>query len=365
MPKPKLNPHQAARERARTLALFSSIGDGIIATDEEGNISEVNSAAVRILGFHSEELLGQWFPRAIRAVDEDGEDINMLDRYVTQAMVTGKPIAGKTFYISKSRQRVPVAITVAPIMLEDRPVGAIEIFRDVTHEHEVDRMKSEFISIASHQLRTPLTAIKTYTHMLDGGFGGSLSSTQKEFVNIIQSSIERMNELINTLLDITKIEQGRLSVAPQVTDLKELIDTVMAELTAQAKLKDLTIKTKVAAKDARLNTDPLLVKEVLVNLLSNAIKYTPEGGQIKLEIDEDDKCFNFVIQDNGYGIPLKEQRRVFSKFFRAENIQDKSAGGTGLGLYLVKQVIDNLGGRITFQSQEGEGTTFRFSLPKS
>ena len=362
----KINhPQTNERERARTRALFSSIGDGIIATDEKGNISEVNSAAVRILGYHAEELLGKWFPRVIVATDETGEVTDLIDRPATQAVVTGKPVAGKTFYVTKSQELIPVAVTVSPIMVGDQPVGVIEVFRDISHEHEVDRMKSEFISIASHQLRTPLTAIKTYSHMLAGGFGGKLNSKQQEFMDIILGSIDRMNELINTLLDISRIEEGRLTIAPRETNLEELVKEIIQELTPLARSKHIVIKKKFQTPGPSTRTDPLLVKEVFANLLSNAIKYTPEKGLVNIEVREGIKYFTFTITDTGYGIPRSEQSRVFSKFFRAENILDKETSGTGLGLYLVKQIAESMGGVINFTSKEGKGSCFTFKLPKA
>jgi PAS domain S-box-containing protein len=353
------------QERARTKALFTSIGDGIIATDENGKVTEVNSAAIRIFGYHAEELLGKWFPHVVRAFKEDGTEVARMDRPVMQAMLTGKPISDKAFFLAKSGRLIPCSVTVSPIMIDDHPVGAIEVFRDITHEHEVDRMKSEFISIASHQLRTPLTAIKTYSHMLAEGYGGALNDHQKDFMEIILGSIARMNELINTLLDISRIEEGRLSVAPQTTDLKDILQEIITELQPLAAARSLQLKSTFKAKKSKTTTDPLLVKEVCANLLSNAIKYTPERGTVHITLDQNGKDFIFVITDTGYGIPYDEQKRVFTKFFRAENILDKDTSGTGLGLYLVKQVVQNLGGKISFTSTEDKGSTFTFTIPIS
>lgn len=353
------------QERARTQALFSSLGDGVIATDESGNISEINSAAVRILGYHAEELLGKWFPKAVLAVNEQGVETDLMDRPVIQAMISGKPIASKTFYLTKSRKQIPVAVTVSPIMLNDRPVGAIEIFRDISQEYEVDQMKSEFISLASHQLRTPLTAIKTYSHMLATGFSGELTKSQQDFMDIILGSIDRMNELINTLLDISRIEEGRLMITQRTIKLKEIMQEIVTELKPAAKAKQIKLEFHANTDDSSALTDPLLVKEVCANLLSNAIKYTPDKGSVTVSLAAADKHFIIKIRDTGYGIPKSEQKRVFSKFFRAENILNKDTSGTGLGLYLVKQIAENLGGDISFKSAESKGSEFTFSLPKT
>lgn len=351
------------RERARAEALFSSIGDGIIAMDEHGYVSDINEAALKILNCRPQDVINQWFPRAVKALDDEGKPIPPMERAVSQALLTGKSVSGKMFY-QTNEGPVAVAITVAPILINKRPVGAIEVFRDVSQEHEIDKMKSEFISIASHQLRTPLTAIKTYSHMLASGYGGKLSKDQSEFMDIILSSIDRMNSLINTLLDISRIEQGRLSMSPQVINLEEIMEDVLTELMPLAQAKDIDVTLQYATDNLQATTDPLLIKEICLNLLSNAIKYTPEHGAVVINIAGTKRQLVFSIQDTGYGIPKSEQNRIFTKFFRAENVLDKDTSGTGLGLYLVKQLAESLGGEVAFTSTEGKGTCFTFKVPR-
>lgn len=354
----------AEQERARAEALFSSIGDGVIATDEHGVISEVNHVAEQILGYTAKDLLGKWFPKVIQAVNEDGKALDLMERPVAQAMLSGHPISGTTWYKTRSRKRVPVALTVSPILLGDSPIGAIEVFRDISHEYEIDRMKSEFISIASHQLRTPLTAIKTYSHMLASGFSGPLNQSQSEFMDIILGSIDRMNELINTLLDITRIEEGQMLVSRQFVDLETVVDEIVIELQPVARAKKIKLSIDYKSDNLNAQTDPLMIKEICANLLSNALKYTPPGGQVSISVSATSKNFIFIIEDTGYGIPRREQSRVFSKFFRGENIMDKETSGTGLGLYLVKQLVESLGGTVSFKSVENKGSRFRFTIPR-
>jgi len=365
MPKSAHNKTAAGHAKARIEALFASIGDGVIATDENGYISEINDAACEILGLKRSDLLGKWFPRAVKAIDEEGKLIDLMDRPVSQALLAGRPVYGRTFYKTTDNRRVPVAITVAPILLDNKPIGAIEVFRDISVEYEVDKMKSEFISIASHQLRTPLTAIKTYSHLLASGFNGRLNKQQQEFMEIILGSVDRMNELINTLLDISRIEEGRITISNKVISFEALMEEILSEQGPIAKSKDIKIELNYRSANLRFMTDPLLVKEVCANLLSNAIKYTPAGGTITISAALKKQHFIFIIQDTGYGIPRHEQVRVFTKFFRAENILDKDTTGTGLGLYMVKQIAENLGGTIDFKSSEKGGTLFRFDIPMS
>lgn len=355
-------PHE---QQAESEALFTSIGDGAISTDEFGRITRVNPAAQQLLGYTEKELLGTWFPKKITAVTFDDAPVNLIDRPITKAFLTGKPISEKLYYRRKNGQKVPVAITVSPMLLDNKPLGAIEVFRDITLEEEVDRMKSEFISLASHQLRTPLSAIKTYTHMLYDGYMGELNTAQKNSLNTIIGASNRMNELISTLLNITRMESGTIAITPKSVRLDTLAEDIIKELSLMASSK--TIKLTATCKPASgitLTTDALILKEILTNLVSNAIKYTPEKGSVAIKLSKRRDNVVVEVTDSGWGIPKFSQDQIFSKFFRAHNIIKRETTGTGLGLYLVKGLLDTLGGRIWFTSEEGKGTSFFFSLPQ-
>jgi PAS domain S-box-containing protein len=353
-------------QRSEAEALFTSMGDGAIATDEFGKITSVNPAAVSMLGFSKEELIGTWFPKRITAVTFDEQPINLIDRPITKAFLTGKPVAEKMFYRCKDGHVLPVAVNVSPILVKGRPLGAIEVFRDITLEQEVDRMKSEFISLASHQLRTPLSAIKTYSHMLSDGFMGKLNPPQKKALNTIIGASNRMNELISTLLNITRIESGTIAVTPKLQSMAKTIDELMPELSLMAASKSVKLSTETRGKaSSTIKTDPLIVKEIVTNLASNAIKYTPEGGEVKIVLKPRRTNILIQVSDSGWGIPKEFHDQVFSKFFRAQNIVKRETTGTGLGLYLVKGLVDALGGDIWFESSEDTGTTFYFTLPRA
>jgi len=353
----------AEAERARSDTLFNSIGIGAITTDETGKINRVNKAALDILGYKERELLGKWFPKTIIALDSDGNIVKPLHRSITHAFLSGKPISKKTFYQTKDFRVIPVFATVSPILVNNVPIGAMEIFRDISTEEEVDRMKSEFISVASHQLRTPLTAIKTYAHLLAGEYAGKLNPQQEEFVNTILTSVDRMNMLVTVLLDISKIESGKLHIVAKRANLNNIANDILQELKHQAENKKIKLTLNLPPTPIITVTDPLLTKEIYVNLLSNAIKYTPEGGEVTASLGIKGHNVVFSVTDTGYGIPAAVQERIFTKFYRAHNITDKGTEGTGLGLYLVHSLAENMGGKIWFKSREGEGSTFYFSIP--
>jgi PAS domain S-box-containing protein len=356
-------PHE---QQVEAEALFTSIGDGAISTDEFGRITRVNPAAQQVLGYSEKELIGTWFPKKIIAVSLNDTPINLIDRPITKAFLTGKPVAEKMFYRRKNGQKVPVAVNVSPIIADGKPLGAIEVFRDITLDQEVDRMKSEFISLASHQLRTPLSAIKTYTHMLADGYMGELNAAQKKSLSTIIGASNRMNELISTLLNITRIESGTIAVTPKLLHLDRVIEEVMPELQLMAEHKSISLSCKVyGAGSTSIKTDGLIVKEVVTNLASNAIKYTPENGEVSITIRPRRNDILVKVTDSGWGIPIYSQDQIFSKFFRAQNIVKRETTGTGLGLYLVKGLLDALGGEIWFNSAEGEGTSFYFTLPRA
>ncbi|MDB5186393.1 MAG: hypothetical protein JWL85_916 [Candidatus Saccharibacteria bacterium] len=352
------------QERAQSDALFSSIGEGAVATDEDGRISRINNIALDLLGYTREEVMGKWYPKIFRIIDENGKPIDSLERHITKAMLTGKPASGRTYYLTKTDEKLPVFVTFSPIMLEGKPVGAIGVFRDIKQELKIDRMKTEFISIASHQLRTPLSAIKIYSHMLAQGFAGKLTDDQAKFLDIIVSSISRMNETIDTLLDVSRIEAGKMGVEPKKIVLDVFIDDIVAGIKPLANEKKIDMTTDMQCNKVSVITDPVLIKEVLTNLVSNAIKYTPEGGEVHITLKDSVDSYVIGVADNGYGIPANVQRHLFTKFFRANNIIDKEPSGTGLGLYMIKRIAEQIGGKVWFASEEGKGSTFYFSLPK-
>jgi PAS domain S-box-containing protein len=355
----------APERRAEAEAIFTSIGDGAISTDEFGRITRINPVALQLLGYKEKELIGEWFPKVIRAVSTDDEPINLIDRPIIKSFLTGKPISENLFYLNKNGHKLPVSVSCSPIIASGKPIGAIEVFRDITFEHEVDRMKSEFISLASHQLRTPLSAIKTYTHMLADGYMGELNEAQKKSLETIIGAANRMNELISTLLNITRIESGTIAVSRKLLHLDKLAHEVTKELSLMADSKKIKLSVNsLGNSSVSIKTDGLIVKEILGNLVSNAIKYTPDGGHVDINIRPRRADILVEVSDSGWGIPKLAQEQIFTKFFRAHNIVRRETTGTGLGLYLVRGLLDALGGEIWFVSHEDKGTSFFFTLPR-
>jgi len=253
----------------------------------------------------------------------------------------------------------------APVYDDDGVfAGRIISLHDNTREMELDRLKTEFISVVSHELRTPLTSIKGYTDLMLSGATGDINDIQREFLGILQSSANRLGNLINDILDLSRIDAGRMEVKHVLVDYIKIVGDLLRLMKAHADEKDISLDVSYPQDVPLVLGDPDRITQVLTNLISNAIKYTPEGGWVKLSIEvTGEATIRTCIADSGIGISNSDQKRLFQKFFRADNSLTRQAGGTGLGLVIVKSIIEMLGGSIWVQSEVGRGSKFFFTLP--
>lgn len=368
--------------RAKERAILLSIGDGLFATDAKGNIIFINKKAEKLLGVESREAMGELFSDVIKKEDEKGVPIPIEELPVHIALRTGAThvppvLAPTSYYVRRNKTKFPVAITVTPIMLGKKIIGAIEIFRDITAEKAADKAKSEFISVASHQLKTPATAVKLLSERLMSGKMGKFSKKQKEYFDDIHSSNERMIELVNALLRVSRLELGAYTVRVQEKDPFALVRSILDESKYVIARKRLKLKFMAPKKHALLLLDEHMFRMVITNLVTNAINYTKEGGRISVETKIvakgtilgkkllDKNYFVTTVADTGYGIPLNAQDKVFTKFFRADNARQKHTDGTGLGLYIVKSTLNCSDGLIWFTSRENKGSIFYVAIPVS
>ena len=356
--------------KAKEEAILFSIGDGLLATDEKGRIMLINKKAEELLGKKSAAVLGKLFSEVVSIQDEKGETISLDKHPVNMALAKGTTTATTTegsayYYSRKDKAQFPVAIMVTPVMLLGKVIGTIEVFRDITREKEIDKAKNEFVSLASHQLRTPTTGINWYSEMLLEHKTGALNKKQDGYIRQIYHDNQRMIELVNMLLNVSRIELGTFALESGATNVANVADDVLAELKTQIKDKTLEIE-KVYAKDAPIiQSDEKLIRIVLQNLISNSVSYTPENGKISIKIEAMPNGVRVEVADNGLGIPQSAQEKIYTKFFRADNARTMRPDGTGLGLYITKSITKALGGTIDFKSKEGKGTTFFVSIPSS
>jgi len=352
--------------RVKDESILGSIGEGLLVIDKGGVVSMTNQAAGKMLGYDAQEIIGMPILEVLPMESEKGEKILDKERQVYSSINKGKTMSGVFYCIRKDKTKFAASITSSPIVLDGEIIGAVDIFRDITKEKEIDRAKTEFVSLASHQLRTPISAIKWYSEMLlDPGKTkvGKLNVKQKRYIHEIYHGNERMIKLINNLLSISRIELGKLAVNLVPVDLKGLAEEVIKEQKPEIVKRSQTVSVEQKGEIPRVYSDPTLLRMVVENLLSNAVKYTHEKGEIDFIIKKQGQNILFEAKDNGIGIPKAEQGRIFEKLFRSSNAMIVDKEGTGLGLYIVRAIINSLGGEIWFKSEQDKGTSFFFTLP--
>ncbi|OGK10150.1 hypothetical protein A2767_05720 [Candidatus Roizmanbacteria bacterium RIFCSPHIGHO2_01_FULL_35_10] len=347
-------------------AIVASMGEGLLVLGTDYKIKLINPAAEKLLETSEKEAVGQEWAEFGKAYIGDNPipfDKRSAVISLKNGLVKITTITDDHYYVTRSGRKFPVVAITAPLVHDSVVIGIVKVFHDASKEKDVDRMKTEFISLASHQLRTPLSAIKWFIELLSESKSEKLSDEQRKYIQNIAFSTERMIGLVNSLLNISRIESGRIMVEPKPTDLLKLVEETVGEL--KRKMEHKNIKFIISAHEnlPMINVDPKLIGHVYTNLIDNAIKYTKDGGEVSVFISKKDDEIISQISDNGYGIPVSEQGKLFMKFFRASNIIKHVTEGTGLGLYLVKAIVTSSGGKIWYKSEADKGTTFWFSLP--
>ena len=364
----ELSEQRILQKKALNDAILSSIGDGLVVVDKEGKITYVNQAFEKMVGWKSKEVLGRYVVEVVPRESEKGDVVLFNERILTKALsgeVVIADLINPFYYIRKDKTRFPASSIVNPIILDNKIIGVVETFRDITKEKEIDKAKTEFVSLASHQLRTPLSAISWYTEMLLAGDAGKLNIEQERYLDEVYRGNQRMISLVNALLSVSRMDLGTFVLEPEPTAVTQLVNNVIAEHMPQIERKKIKLISKLGKNIPLIQVDPKLLSMVIENLLSNSVKYTQDEGRIEisLNLDAKKKMLLFKISDTGYGIPKSQQDKIFTKLFRADNVRGKDTEGTGLGLYIVKAIIDNSGGKVWFESKEDKGTTFYVTLP--
>lgn len=359
----KIKAEYEIKAKMRYEEFFKSIGDGIMVFDKSGTISFINGALEEMMKWQEGEVLGKTCLEVMEFQDENG-NVSLKEKRPDYSALFGKTIPASRYYycVRKDRTRFPAFIIATPVKgaeIED----TIMLFKDMTLEAEFDRAKSDFVSIASHQLRTPLTAIMGITSMLIDLDLGPLNEKQMEFLKMVKESNDRMIELVNSLLNVSRIDLHIFAVESEPTDLQKVARSVLKEISMDIGKKRLRVTTAFDKELGPLETDPRLIRMVFQNLLSNAVKYTRPKDSISLAIRKVGTQILIEVSDSGLGVPAAAQSRIFVKMFRADNARKSDPNGTGLGLYIVKAIVEEMGGTIRFESEEDKGTAFFVSIP--
>jgi signal transduction histidine kinase len=360
------NRYEAERDRNEgILRYLHSIGEGIVATDTQEKIIFVNlTAAKLVLRTEGSPLFGRKYSDEFSFILGKGSLAKKIDPV---AMVLKRPfiyILPPNCYLFVENKSIPVSGSFAPIIKEGKILGVVGVFQDITERHNIEKEKDEFLSIAAHQLRTPLTGIRWTIESLLDGDAGKMSKEAKIMLAQIFDNNQRLITLVNDLLDVSRINMGKAKEELVSVNICNVLQEAITALSGFAKERKVEISyEKVCAINPFVKTGPKHIFQALENILSNAIKYTAIGGIVKTEADYKKDKVIISISDDGIGIPKKDQDRIFSKFFRASNAVLKETEGSGLGLSVVKSFIEESGGKIWFESEEGKGTTFFIELP--
>jgi PAS domain S-box-containing protein len=352
-------------EASRSRGILEAVADGVIVTDVNQSISLFNASAEAILEIKSSKVIGKPLEHLAPSFEGSGSQwISMIQRWSEGSY----PSAGEAYaeQITLTNGRV-VALHLAPVIWRNEFLGTVSILRDMTHQVQVERLKSEFIANVSHELRTPLTSIKGYTDILLMGAGGELTDKQAHFIEILRENAERLTVLVNDLLDVSRIQSGKVMLEAQPLDLRGLAEEILAEMRQRSKETGKPMQFSLEAQSslplARGDRERTL--QILRSLVSNGFNYTPENGQVTVRLSALEHEVQVDVIDNGIGIPPKDHARIFDRFYRGESPLVMATPGTGLGLALSKILVEMQEGRIWFSSTgvPGEGSVFSFTLP--
>ncbi|MDD5055647.1 MAG: ATP-binding protein [Candidatus Peribacteraceae bacterium] len=356
-------------QHAEDAAIMQSMEDGLVVTDAHGIISYANNAAAMLTGCTAEDLHGRKATDMFRLVTKEDQTLDESTHPITTVLHAKKSwrprIDPEITLVRKDGKNVPLQLRVTPILSEQRCIGSVALIRDMTEERRIDRMKSEFITLVSHQLRTPLSSMRWYLEMLLGGEAGALKGDQETYVKEVDAANSRMVQLVNALLEVSKIELGTFTLHPTPIDLRKLTDEVLKTLRAMQSNRHVSVECSSPDIPLLVASDTSLLTLIIENLISNAIKYSGGGSPVQINIDRtaDGQYAILTVRDRGIGIPSAQQRFIGKKLFRGTNAMSLDTDGNGLGLYISSIAAETIGANISFDSTEAEETTFSLKIP--
>jgi PAS domain S-box-containing protein len=340
------------KQYAYDRAILEGIQHGVITVDLHGHVTGANPAALTLLGWDAEEVIGKRIEDTA-AIHAAGKTDPITPHPVRKCLLHSIRCTDGTL--------LPTVFLVSPLLQGRKLFGAVLVFQDVRDERRMDELKSEFITLASHQLRTPLSIVRWHMDLLEEE--DHLSARQKDSMGEMRTAASRMSDLLNALLQVAQLEGGGLTPKPMRVDLVQFLRGVSSEAHLIAQRSGIHFAFHPPKQKINTVTDTVLLGITLQNLLTNAVKYSEKGGNVDLTLKRTRRSLEISVTDHGMGIPAKEQRHLFQKFFRAANAKKIQTDGSGLGLYIAKMIVDSLGGSIQVKSEEHKGSTFTISLP--
>lgn len=368
-------------EKQRSDIILNSIEDGVLLMDAGGDIRLFNPGASNITGWPADEAVGMPWQNVIKLINEKGEAYPDDETHPFKRVLSSSaPLRDNTaVLVSRNNKQLPVTLSLTPLYDSSQHItAAVAVFRDVTQEREEEKRRSEFISTASHEMRTPVAAIEGYLSLAMNDKVATIDSRARNYLEKAHLSTAHLGELFQDLLNSAKAEDGRLTSHPVVVEMGEFLDQLSSDLQIVAAKKSLAMEFVVGSSqtiDATASShnvvkplyyvkaDPDRLREVVTNLFDNAVKYT-EQGRISIGLTGDKNVVQFYVHDTGPGIPAEDIPHLFEKFYRVDNSATRTIGGTGLGLYLCRKIVELYQGRIWVESQVGQGSSFFINLPR-
>jgi two-component system phosphate regulon sensor histidine kinase PhoR len=340
--------------KARLEAVLLSMFEGVMVLDADGKIRLMNERLKEYLKVEDNPI-GKKTLEIIRNIE--------IQEIVDKSLKIKKGLESREISVLVPDERI-LSIHATPIINKGNTEGSVLVFYDITDLRRLEKIRQDFVANVSHELRTPIASIKGYAEtLLDGAIDDKENA--KDFIEIIHSDSERLASLINDILDLSKIESGQLKLTMQPISLTPIIKKVVKLLSKQAKAKGVKIEYKISKTSCKVMADKERIAQVILNLLDNAIKYNKLNGKVTISCREDKKFLKIDIADTGLGIPAKDLDRVFERFYRADKARSRELGSTGLGLSIVKHIIEAHGGAVSVESTPDDGSVFSFSLPKA
>ena len=352
--------------------VINAINDGVLAISKEGNIELINPSAQQIIGWEQGDALGLNWKSVLKLVASDGKEVDELENPISQSLSKNQPAhSDKFFLLTSSEKRILVSVVSSPVGTDGE--GVIVVFRDITKEKAEEREQAEFISTASHEMRTPVASIEGYLGLALNPATANIDEKARDFITKAHESAQHLGRLFQDLLDISKVEDGRMKNNPKIININEFLKEIFEGLAPKANEKQLNYifmpdiidegKEKSLQPIFYANIDPDHFREVASNLIENAIKYTP-SGDVTVDITGDDKQISISVKDSGIGIPAEDIPHLFQKFYRVDNSDTREIGGTGLGLYLSRRLAETMSGSLRVESKYKEGSTFYLEIPR-
>ena len=352
--------------------VINAIDDGVLAISKDGNIELINPSAQQIIGWDQGDALGLNWKSVLKLVTSDGKDVEDLENPIAQSLSKNQPTHNdKLFLLTSSEKRILVSIVSSPVGTDGE--GIIVVFRDITKEKAEEREQAEFISTASHEMRTPVASIEGYLGLALNPATAHIDEKARDFITKAHESAQHLGRLFQDLLDISKVEDGRMKNNPKIINVNEFLKNIFDGLATKADEKQLNYifmpdiidegKEKSLQPIFYANIDPDHFREVVSNLIENAIKYTP-SGEVVVNVTGDDKQISVSVKDSGIGIPAEDIPHLFQKFYRVDNSDTREIGGTGLGLYLSRRLAEAMSGNLRVESKYKEGSTFYLEIPR-